>query len=203
MLGSIVWITGRNTRIKWWTIQLVYGCFIGFIWMNFAPTGAFVLLANDVAQNRAEMARETAMLGNLEKLNTFVTYAAIPIWWIIIVNNIRRYHDVNKSGWWAINTFIPFFGNIWQILQIGFTPGTRGPNDYGPPPGSATGQSFDSDDAPSAGGVLSKVDDAYLAEYARRHAAEQVAKSSTVSISANPQTLSPNSVGGGSFGRRR
>ncbi len=41
---------------------------------------------------------------------------------------VRRVHDQNLSGWWALVAFIlPF---AWVVL--GVLPGTQGPNFYGP-----------------------------------------------------------------------
>ncbi len=44
--------------------------------------------------------------------------------------NIRRLHDINRSGMWILIGFIPIFGELvllyWSILK-----GTEGPNQYG------------------------------------------------------------------------
>ncbi len=46
---------------------------------------------------------------------------------------VRRLHDINKSGWYYLVSFIPFIGSI--ILLVWFcTEGTRGSNQYGPDP---------------------------------------------------------------------
>ena len=47
---------------------------------------------------------------------------------------VKRYHDRNKSGWWILIVFIPIIGLIWYIVELGFLPGTPGPNRYGPDP---------------------------------------------------------------------
>ena len=47
---------------------------------------------------------------------------------------IKRYHDRNKSGWWILILFIPIIGLIWYVIELGFLPGTPGPNRYGPDP---------------------------------------------------------------------
>lgn len=46
---------------------------------------------------------------------------------------IRRLHDIDKSGWWILVSFVPFIGGI--VLFI-FTvlPGTPGPNNFGEDP---------------------------------------------------------------------
>jgi uncharacterized membrane protein YhaH (DUF805 family) len=51
--------------------------------------------------------------------------------------SIRRLHDLDRSGWWVLLSFIPLVGAI--ILLVWFaTKGTAGPNRYGPDPIAAT-----------------------------------------------------------------
>lgn len=46
---------------------------------------------------------------------------------------VRRLHDTDRSGWWLLIAIIPIIG--WLVLIFFFvTPGTPGPNRYGPPP---------------------------------------------------------------------
>lgn len=46
---------------------------------------------------------------------------------------IRRFHDIEKSGWWFLTLLIPLVNLI--ILLVFFTKkGTDGPNQYGPDP---------------------------------------------------------------------
>ena len=46
---------------------------------------------------------------------------------------VRRLHDTDRSGWWLLIALIPIIG--WLVLIFFFvTPGTPGPNRYGPPP---------------------------------------------------------------------
>lgn len=47
---------------------------------------------------------------------------------------IKRWHDRNKSGWWMLILLIPLVGAIWFLIEVGFLPGTPGPNRFGPPP---------------------------------------------------------------------
>ena len=46
---------------------------------------------------------------------------------------VRRMHDVNRSGRWAIVGFMPLMGGPRQTRML-MRPGTRGPNRYGPDP---------------------------------------------------------------------
>jgi uncharacterized membrane protein YhaH (DUF805 family) len=47
---------------------------------------------------------------------------------------IKRWHDRDKSGWWMLIVLIPLVGAIWFLVELGFLPGTPGPNRFGPPP---------------------------------------------------------------------
>jgi uncharacterized membrane protein YhaH (DUF805 family) len=47
---------------------------------------------------------------------------------------IKRWHDRDKSGWWMLIVLIPLVGIIWFLVELGFLPGTPGPNRFGPPP---------------------------------------------------------------------
>lgn len=46
---------------------------------------------------------------------------------------VRRLHDINKSGWMMLVSFIPLVGGIWLLVLL-VTEGTSGTNQYGPDP---------------------------------------------------------------------
>ena len=48
-----------------------------------------------------------------------------------IVNYIRRWHDLGKSGWYTLLMFIPFVGFV-TLLYLFFAPGERSsyPREY-------------------------------------------------------------------------
>jgi uncharacterized membrane protein YhaH (DUF805 family) len=46
---------------------------------------------------------------------------------------VRRLHDIDKSGWWYFISFVPLVGPI-VLLVFDCTEGTQGPNQYGPDP---------------------------------------------------------------------
>ena len=45
---------------------------------------------------------------------------------------VRRFHDLNASGWWVLLSFLPFGQVI--ILWLMFKKGTSGINKYGEEP---------------------------------------------------------------------
>lgn len=54
-----------------------------------------------------------------------------------IAVGVRRLHDVGKSGWMLLISFIPLIGAIW-LLILTTTDSNPGENKYGPNPKGAT-----------------------------------------------------------------
>lgn len=56
---------------------------------------------------------------------------------LIIINVVKRLHDMNKSGAyvvvWALLMFVPLL-NFYLLLRLMLTPGDKGSNQYGPAP---------------------------------------------------------------------
>ncbi len=49
-----------------------------------------------------------------------------------VIFAVRRFHDINASGWWSILIFIPLI-NLITALVLVFAPGKSQVNKYGPP----------------------------------------------------------------------
>ena len=60
-------------------------------------------------------------------------FAIIGGLWFSIAQNVKRLHDVDKSGWLIILLFIPIIGVIWGLYML-LADGTVGPNRYGMDP---------------------------------------------------------------------
>jgi uncharacterized membrane protein YhaH (DUF805 family) len=75
------------------------------------------------------------LFGSQSAVTTFVQ-AVVALVLLIpsLAVAVKRYHDRDKSGWWILIVFIPIIGLIWYIVELGFLPGTPGPNRYGPDP---------------------------------------------------------------------
>jgi uncharacterized membrane protein YhaH (DUF805 family) len=50
--------------------------------------------------------------------------------WIWLAVQIKRWHDRDKSGWWAALNLIPVIGQVWILIECGFLPGTVGTNRF-------------------------------------------------------------------------
>lgn len=54
--------------------------------------------------------------------------------WPSLAIQVKRWHDINKPGYWVCINFVPVIGNIWALLELGFLPGSPASNNYGVPP---------------------------------------------------------------------
>jgi uncharacterized membrane protein YhaH (DUF805 family) len=50
-----------------------------------------------------------------------------------IAVGVRRFHDIDRSGWWWLIAFVPLVGGFLLIVWF-CTPGTPGDNRFGPNP---------------------------------------------------------------------
>lgn len=51
---------------------------------------------------------------------------------VILIQGIRRLHDIGKSGWWILCSFFPIL-NLALLIALLIRAGTAGVNDFGPP----------------------------------------------------------------------
>ncbi|WP_020408338.1 DUF805 domain-containing protein [Hahella ganghwensis] len=68
-----------------------------------------------------------------QAMNILFLVLYIPIIWISLALQVKRWHDRDKSGWWFLINFIPVIGFIWALVENGFLPGDTGANRFGMP----------------------------------------------------------------------
>ena len=64
-------------------------------------------------------------------------FANLVFLWPLIAVSVKRQHDFNFSGWWALIHFVPAVGSLLLLAVDGAMPGTPGPNRFGPDPREA------------------------------------------------------------------
>lgn len=109
--------TGRARRSEFWFISL-------FLLLTNLATAAidFVLLGNDVERFIANGGG--GIVGLVWILATIVPALAVQV---------RRLHDINKSGWWVLIGFVPVAGFI-VLLVFSVQDSDVAENKYGPSP---------------------------------------------------------------------
>ncbi|WP_038142133.1 DUF805 domain-containing protein [Vibrio nigripulchritudo] len=78
----------------------------------------------------------TSILGLIDKI-LGVEFLGIIYGLALIVPgiavNVRRLHDIGRTGWWVLIALVPFIG--WAVLIIfAATEGVKGSNEYGSDP---------------------------------------------------------------------
>jgi uncharacterized membrane protein YhaH (DUF805 family) len=103
-----LWIAGRSSRLEWWLVHFV--CMAGFS-LN---TDLFTLSTF-----------EAGILGTVRVMHPAARYIVYLLAWISVASIVRRLHDRNKSGWWALLYAVPVIGWGWCFIECGFLPGAR------------------------------------------------------------------------------
>lgn len=52
---------------------------------------------------------------------------------LILIQFVKRLHDINLSGWWSLISFVPYLGGLFGFIVL-FIDGQKGPNKYGHDP---------------------------------------------------------------------
>jgi uncharacterized membrane protein YhaH (DUF805 family) len=103
--------TGRAGRKEYWIFGLIHALIVfGLQYPHFFGT-----------------IDPHARLGQIEMLYLFGTL--IPL----VAVSVRRLHDINRSGWWSLLSFIPLL-NLGLFFGILTRESQAGENRYGPNP---------------------------------------------------------------------
>ncbi len=114
--------SGRFTRLSWLAWNMVAG--LASIPVVFALATAGVIAVPD-----PESAAAPAM-GLGMGIGMIVFYLAIIV--VFALFTIRRFHDMNASGWWTALMIVPLVSFI-VFLVLAIKRGTEGGNRFGPP----------------------------------------------------------------------
>jgi uncharacterized membrane protein YhaH (DUF805 family) len=100
---------GRVNRRTWWR------------WGAGAMIGIGIYLT--VVLRVAGMSQEATELW----VNLLLVWPALAI-------SVKRWHDRDKAGWWALVAFVPVVGWLWVLIENGLLRGTAGANRFGDAP---------------------------------------------------------------------
>ena len=100
---------GRARRKEYWMFTLI---------------NAIVALIAVSLDNVLGLANEDFLIGPIYML--YVLAMLLPS----LAVSVRRLHDIGKSGWMVLISFIPIIGGIWLLILF-VTDGQVGENEYG------------------------------------------------------------------------
>jgi len=93
-------------------------------WKFYAVVYGLLLILGFISESEESPSVTTFVLSGL----------MLPVLFMGIIVQIKRWHDRDKSGWWILINFIPLVGGLWSLIECGFLKGTDGPNRFGPDP---------------------------------------------------------------------
>ena len=114
--------SGRIGRLDWWLAQLVILATLAALVGILITLGLGAELADTPPDGDARFGLSMVLV---------ILAAGGLTAWINLASTVKRFHDRNKSGYWALVIFIPYIGVIWQIVECGCLSGTPGGNNYG------------------------------------------------------------------------
>lgn len=105
---------GRINRLPYWIVSVVMFLFGGTLHQLLGGRGP-----------EQAMSSGPGLLALL--------FFAVSVW-IGLALQIKRWHDRDKSAWWALLNLVPVLGTIWILIECGLLAGSDGPNRFGRDP---------------------------------------------------------------------
>jgi uncharacterized membrane protein YhaH (DUF805 family) len=118
--SKYITFSGRAQRSEFWWFVLFL-----LVGQMIAGAADSAIFGNNVVMlGGMEFSYNAGYFGNIFALVTF-----LPAWAV----EIRRLHDIGKSGWWLLLWLIPLIGFIILLIWL-IRKGTDGDNEYGADP---------------------------------------------------------------------
>ena len=122
---------GRVSRLQYWLVQI--GVIVAFKVALFLVGGLDAGLGS-LGQLRIPVMSVVAIGLFVVLLCAVFSFLMV---WVCFASVVKRWHDREKSWVWVLLPLVLVVGWLWQLVECGFLPGTKGANDYGPQPGAA------------------------------------------------------------------
>ena len=117
---------GRFTRLSWlaWNLVLavIGSVVVGVVVLLLGLLGLVAMPQPDAAPNAA-----VPIVGMIVMLIPYLIMAVLGV-----ILTIRRFHDIDASGWWSLTLIVPLV-NLIAFLVIAFKRGDETTNRFGPP----------------------------------------------------------------------
>ena len=116
--GALFSFEGRANRGTFWKVMLLILGGVGVV--------AALVIPKLATAGGADAPPDTTTL-------VLIVAGYALVLWISLATQVKRWHDMDKSGWFALLNLIPAI-NFFVFLYIGFNPGTEGSNRFGAGP---------------------------------------------------------------------
>lgn len=126
--------TGRVGRLHYFSYFSIVLIFGGVLWWSLL-FNVFLKMENSTARNFSWYLHDTKHVLSLTLIA--LTPLLLIIFGICLSLTIRRLHDLNRSGWFALLLIVPLINFILLLILL-FIPCTNEQNNFGSPPKSNT-----------------------------------------------------------------
>ncbi|MPW35838.1 DUF805 domain-containing protein [Vibrio sp. B1Z05] len=111
---GILSFQGRASRKTYWFMLVI--CFV-------ISAGMRLALDSNLSHQSPD---------SVSPIASFVTFviSILLLWWSI-ATQVRRLHDLDKTGWWVLVNLVPLIGSLLMLIYLGFFKGSDGHNRFG------------------------------------------------------------------------
>jgi nitrate/nitrite transporter NarK len=132
LFGKLFSVRGRIPRSAFWGTMILLGILTLFACLMtslIVAPGTHIYLPGGGVKHIAES------LFVLPNANVYVLTFRIAwllvVTWIAIALQLKRWHDLEKSGWLVLINLVPVVGTVLSLLVLGFRKGVSGSNKFG------------------------------------------------------------------------
>ena len=132
VLGRLFSVSGRIPRGAFWGTTILLGILTLFVCLMtsliVAPGAHFYVPGGGVKH----IADSLFAVPNANVyVLTFRIAWLLAVAWIAIALQLKRCHDLEKTGWFVLINLVPVIGTSLALLVLGFRKGASGPNKFG------------------------------------------------------------------------
>jgi nitrate/nitrite transporter NarK len=132
VFGKLFSVTGRIPRGAFWGTMILLGILTLFVYLMtslIVARGAHLYAPGGGVKHIVEILFVVPN-ANIYAL-TFRVAWLLAVAWIAIALQLKRWHDLEKSGWLVFINLVPVVGTLVSLLILGFRKGGSGPNKFG------------------------------------------------------------------------
>lgn len=133
--GKLFSFSGRAPRAAFWGTILLMTILTAFIYLM---TTLIVVPNGRIYVSGLSTREILARVFVLPNSNHYILAVRV-VWlafmaWIKIALQVKRWHDLGKSGWMVLVNLVPILGILYSLFHVGFVKGVSGPNAFGDEP---------------------------------------------------------------------
>ena len=131
-VGKLFSATGRVPRASFWGTMLLIGILTAFVLLMttliVVPNGR-IYVSGETARQIAEKVFVTP--NSVTAILAFRVLWLVVVAWVCIALQIKRWHDLGKTGWLVLLNLVPGVGSLISLICLGFFKGTSDATRFG------------------------------------------------------------------------